>query len=117
MKLQGVVPSPPTLSEISSDKIVKWCARNEVGAIAVLEVIPPPPPPTIPLEVQALLDEYANVFEDPKTLPPTRLHDHHIPLLPNIAPINSKPYRYSPLQKDEIERQVKKTSHCWLDYT
>jgi hypothetical protein len=28
-------------------------------------------------------------------------------LLPNSAPDNSHPYRYSPLHKDEIERQVK----------
>jgi hypothetical protein len=27
-------------------------------------------------------------------------------LLPNSAPVNSRPYRYSPKQKDEIERQV-----------
>jgi hypothetical protein len=27
--------------------------------------------------------------------------------LPNAIPVNSKPYRYSPLQKDEIEKQVK----------
>ena len=30
-----------------------------------------------------------------------------IPILPNAVPVNSKPYRYSPLHKDEIERQVK----------
>lgn len=28
-------------------------------------------------------------------------------MYPDAAPVNSKPYRYSPLQKDEIERQVK----------
>ena len=27
--------------------------------------------------------------------------------MPNAVPVNSKPYRYSPLHKDEIERQVK----------
>ena len=36
---------------------------------------------------------------------PQRPYDHTIPLLP--VPINTKPYRYSPLHKDEIERQVK----------
>jgi hypothetical protein len=47
------------------------------------------------------------VFEDPKTLPPSRSHDHHIPILPNAIPVVSKPYRYSPLHKDEIENQVR----------
>lgn len=28
-------------------------------------------------------------------------------LLPDAAPVNSRPYRYSPFQKDEIEKQVK----------
>jgi hypothetical protein len=59
------------------------------------------------VEIQHLLEEYADVFEDPRTLPPSRFHDHHIPLLPNVVPVNSKPYRYSPLHKDEIENQVK----------
>lgn len=34
------------------------------------------------------------------------MFDHVIALLPETAPVNSGPYRYSPLQKDEIERQV-----------
>jgi hypothetical protein len=39
-------------------------------------------------------------------LPPSRLYDHAIPLLPNVPPVNSRPYRYSPEQKDKSERQV-----------
>jgi hypothetical protein len=67
----------------------------------------PNPDSVFPVEIQHLLEEYADVFEDPRTLPPSRFHDHHIPLLPNAVPVNSKPYRYSPLHKDEIENQVK----------
>jgi hypothetical protein len=107
IELQGVLPVKPTLAEISSDTILKWCSGNEVGAFAILEVSPQPPLPPIPAAVQPLLEEYKDVFEDPKTLPPPRHQDHHIPLLPNSAHVNSRPYRYSPLQKDEIERQVK----------
>jgi hypothetical protein len=47
------------------------------------------------------------VFEDPKELPPHRAYDHSIALLPGSIPVNSRPYHYSPLHKDEIERQVK----------
>ena len=50
---------------------------------------------------------YQDVFAEPKSLPPERHYDHAIPILPNAVPVNSKPYRYSPLHKDEIERQVK----------
>jgi hypothetical protein len=40
-------------------------------------------------------------------LPPPRLYDYHIPIIPGSVSVNSRPYRYSPLHKDEIERQVK----------
>ena len=33
--------------------------------------------------------------------------DHAIPLLPDVVPINSRPYHYSPQHKTEIEKQVK----------
>jgi hypothetical protein len=39
-------------------------------------------------------------------LPPSRTYDHSIAILPNALPVNCRPYRYSPEQKDEIERQV-----------
>lgn len=39
-------------------------------------------------------------------LPPTREYDHVISRFPDAKPVNSRPYGYSPLQKDEIERQV-----------
>lgn len=45
-------------------------------------------------------------FQNPDSLPPAREYDHTISLLPGAAPVNVRPYRYSPLQEDEIERQV-----------
>lgn len=57
-------------------------------------------------ELQQLLQEFQDVFEEPKNLPPPRAYDHHIPLIPGAVPVNSKPYRYSPLHKNEIEKQV-----------
>jgi len=46
------------------------------------------------------------LFQDPTALPPQRIHDHSIPLLPEAVPPNSRPNKYSPLQKSKIERQV-----------
>ena len=57
--------------------------------------------------MQSLLQEFEDVFSKPTTLPPSRPYDHTIPLLPDAVPVNTKPYRYSPIHKDEIERQVK----------
>lgn len=42
-----------------------------------------------------------------KAMPPTRKHDHHIPLLPGSQPINQRGYRVPFIQKLEIEKQVR----------
>nr|GEV02422.1 gypsy/Ty3 retroelement polyprotein [Tanacetum cinerariifolium] len=46
-------------------------------------------------ELQALLEEYAHVFEEPKTLPPHRSFDHQIPLRDRDVNVNVRPYRSS----------------------
>lgn len=61
---------------------------------------------SVPNEIQSVLKQYTDVFSEPQTLPPQREYDHAIPLVPGAAPVNARPYRYSPLHKDEIERQV-----------
>jgi hypothetical protein len=63
--------------------------------------------PSIPPSVQQLVDHNKALFQEPTSLPPQRPFDHAIPLVPRVKPVNLKPYRYIPTQKDEIERQVK----------
>ncbi|GJT52264.1 retrotransposon-related protein [Tanacetum coccineum] len=53
-----------------------------------------------------LLHRYEKVFAVPKSLPPNRKHDHRIPLQENTSPINIRPYRHPPIQKDAIEAMV-----------
>lgn len=36
-----------------------------------------------------------------------RCHDHHITLLPGVAPVAVRAYRYPPMHKDELERQCR----------
>jgi hypothetical protein len=60
----------------------------------------------LPEGVSSILTEFADVFSEPQGLPPHRQYDHAISLEEGSQPPNTKPYRYSPLQKDEIERQV-----------
>jgi hypothetical protein len=62
------------------------------------------PPPAI---IQVVLSEFHDVFVEPTSLPPHMEYDHTILLVPGVVPVNTKPYRYSPLHKDEIEKQVK----------
>nr|GEV33763.1 reverse transcriptase [Tanacetum cinerariifolium] len=59
------------------------------------------------MELQALLEEYADVFEEPKTLPPHRSFDHQIPLRDGDVDVKVRPCRYPPAQKDVIKTMVK----------
>jgi hypothetical protein len=52
-----------------------------------------------------LLLEYSDLFQEPQGLPPSRRHDHRLHLLPGIAPVAVRLYRYPKLLKNEIEHQ------------
>jgi hypothetical protein len=60
----------------------------------------------MPAEIQPLIQEFADFFTVGLQLPPRRSHDHRIPLLPGAQPIKTRPYRYAPHQKDDIEGQI-----------
>jgi hypothetical protein len=55
--------------------------------------------------LQALLQEFADVFTEPMGMPLQRSRDHRITLLPGSAPVAVRPYRYPAAHKDELERQ------------
>ena len=94
------------LEEASFHQIEEWYSSNELWAVAVVMPAFADQASEIPHEVQEVLDKFADVFGEPKQLPPHRSFDHAITLFPNTTPVNTRPYRYAPHQKDEIERQV-----------
>ena len=53
-----------------------------------------------------MLNEYADLFLEPTILPPYREHDHRILLKPDAKPVNVRPYKHSPIQKDLIEKMI-----------
>jgi hypothetical protein len=53
-----------------------------------------------------VLQDFEKCFGEPQELPPHRDYDHHIKLLPGVKPVSVRPYRYTPQQKDEIEKQI-----------
>jgi hypothetical protein len=57
-------------------------------------------------EMKELLLQFSEVFATPSGLPPSRSHDHAIPLLEGSNPVKVKPYRYPHSQKTQIELMV-----------
>ncbi|GJZ75395.1 hypothetical protein Tco_0639860 [Tanacetum coccineum] len=57
-------------------------------------------------EIDQLLVQCDSLFQVPTYLPPHRLIDHRIHLLPNTKPVNVRPYRYPHYQKGEMEKLV-----------
>lgn len=58
------------------------------------------------VELAILLEQYADVFQKPMGLPPSRLQDHAIHLSSGAQPVNAKPYRYPYFQKQVMEQMV-----------
>lgn len=61
----------------------------------------------LPSEIQNLINNYADIFAVPQSLPPRRSQDHSIPLKPGSQPISSNPYRCPIAHKEEIEKITK----------
>nr|GEV26918.1 hypothetical protein [Tanacetum cinerariifolium] len=94
----------PRTQQVSSSSLSTMLKHDFIASIHTLTMEPKPPiqnpPDTIVVpNITAILDLFQPVFEIPHTLPPTRYHDHHIPLLNNNQPDNVKPYRYPHFQK------------------
>nr|GEU90345.1 retrotransposable element Tf2 [Tanacetum cinerariifolium] len=53
-------------------------------------------PVTVDGNIQAVLENYADVFSIPVELAPQRTHDHKIPLVGGALPVNIRPYRHPP---------------------
>ena len=59
------------------------------------------------VEVQQLIQTYSGLFDPPNQLLASRNCDHSIPPVPGAVLVYSHPYRFSPVIKDEVEKQVK----------
>uniref|UniRef100_J3KY79 Reverse transcriptase domain-containing protein n=1 Tax=Oryza brachyantha TaxID=4533 RepID=J3KY79_ORYBR len=78
----------------------------QLSAVSVQESTP------VSESISVVLSEFQSVFEEPKELPPRRLCDHQIPLLPG-----SKPHSTSPFSSPAL--LVKKKDGSWrlcIDY-
>ena len=77
-----------------------------IGQFFAMEVEGEEKPTKVAEEIESLLNEFAGVFEEPRTLPPARRFDHKILLKKDSQAINIRPYKSSFIQKGEIEKLV-----------
>jgi hypothetical protein len=108
IELQGHRSYDIQCSAISASELAGLCRQGSAahliqvyaldGEIQTTELTPP--------EVQAILDQFPEVFATPTGLPPTRACDHRIPLIPGAQPVNLGAYRHKPELKSEIKCQV-----------
>lgn len=60
------------------------------------------------MAIQKVLNEFEMIFHLHDSLPPKRSRQHSICLKEGTTPISVQPYNYPQIQKDEIERLVRK---------
>jgi hypothetical protein len=101
------------LQEVLAEHMIKWGKGNDLWVAVLVEPSTKPSSLVdqyllngVPDRINALIQDYDTIFQTLVALPPSRTYDHSITLLPNSTPVNCRPYRYSPRQKNEIERHV-----------
>jgi hypothetical protein len=101
--LQGVKDCTAKCTKIKSKNLKGLLRKGGVAQLVQLCAITPEEERPIPPHIQYMITRNSELFKTPTELPPSREFDHHIPLVPGAHPVNVKPYRYIPTQKDEIE--------------
>lgn len=105
--LQGINPFIGKCETITNRDLATLIDQDKLWCLVEIQAVPAPKTSeSLPSEVQALVDEFADIFQPPSGLPPKRASVHTIPLVPGAQPFRLRPYRYNSAQKDEIEKQV-----------
>ena len=120
--LKGIRPDIIKCSPIGGHKLKVLLRRKAITHC--VQMLPPVPQTNIPLpesvlfsmsdptqlevvpEIQQLLLQYSQLFQEQSSLSPERYCDHHIELIPGEQPVNTRANRYAPTQKTEIEKQL-----------
>jgi hypothetical protein len=104
--LVNVKPGDEKRVKFASDVMGTWaCSPKASQSGSEL----PDDPGLVPRALMAeLIDEFGDIFADmPPGLPPEREVAHAIPLVHGAQPVFRPPYRLSPAERAEVERQVK----------
>ncbi|XP_074327634.1 uncharacterized protein LOC141665550 [Apium graveolens] len=104
--LRQKVETPQKIN-VQLDNDDRWLKKEESYFLEQLtnaEVVDETKKNQVPEDVQGLIEEFEEIFDTPKGLPPTRAQDHLIPIIDGSKPINANRYRCPNLQKTEIEK-------------
>lgn len=72
----------------------------------IFQMAATPPQEEVPRCIVALLDRLPDIFAEPQSLPTVRHIEHTIQLKEGSQPIQLRPYRYSHILKNEIEKLI-----------
>ncbi|KAK9070431.1 hypothetical protein SSX86_010833 [Deinandra increscens subsp. villosa] len=96
----------PLAQPVSPSSLSTLLRHKSIASLHTILYQPPPSSSTTSPQllqedphITTLITAYPQLFEETHTLPPSRPHDHHIPLLDDSKPVNVKPYRYPHYQK------------------
>ena len=99
--LRGITANNNYCPTISSAELHQLVEQGAIAQLVALDVSTETVVQTeMPKEVKQLLQENEQLFQESTELPPARSFDHAIPLIPGAVPVQKKPYRYAPSQKD-----------------
>ncbi|OIT37800.1 putative mitochondrial protein [Nicotiana attenuata] len=104
--LKGNTDSAEVWTDVEDNTAKLLQQGSSCCLVQLYELSQQTPEEKVPAPVLELLQKYADVFEEPLTLPPTRNCDHTITLLPDAHPFSLRPYRYSHDQKNAIEHMI-----------
>ncbi|KAH0716239.1 hypothetical protein KY285_007584 [Solanum tuberosum] len=119
LKCEGVVRQVPLIIQeckltldfakpIQLHSLRQDTTTDAISAYYCLQIVSTVPPhdEQVSPTLQAILESFADVFQRPQGLPPSRAHDHAIHLVPGTEPVNVRPYRYPYFQKQVMEEMV-----------
>ncbi|KAA0063458.1 uncharacterized protein E5676_scaffold110G00320 [Cucumis melo var. makuwa] len=106
--VQTDLRQPDGLKMISAMQLKKGLSRDEPTFMAIPLNSSENSGETVPKEIVRVLEKYRDVMPDslPKSLPPRRMIDHEIELVPGAKPPAKNAYRMAPPELAELRKQL-----------
>eukprot|EP00253_Pinus_taeda_P021342 PITA_21342 len=106
----GKKTDPKTLL-LRGKEYLKQIEENEVNFVVICKpkvIMTSTKVSDLPIEIQEMLEKYCDIIVDdlPNELPLIRRINHHIDLIPGASLPNKAAYRMTPIENEEVRKQV-----------